>query len=253
MRRFLKQLLRRAGYDTVCLNSQPASANRYPYASFDSFLQDIRARGMVIRTVIDVGANTGGCGQYVEKYFPPFRNILIEPQEALIPGLHELVARSGHEEWIVVHAGVAARSGKRSFFAHDDTVSSSCLDVDNLQSSPEGTVCEIDMLTLDEIASEHQATNPDLVKIDVEGLELEVIEGGRATLARAELVILEAALFEFRPGQPQFAQLVARMAELGFSLYDLTWFLRRPSDGALGLVDCVFAKDGGFLRSSSEW
>jgi hypothetical protein len=36
-------------------------------------------------------------------------------------------------------------------------------------------------------------------------------------------------------------------------IYDITQFLRRPYDGALGQVDIAFVKAHGFFRSNNQW
>jgi hypothetical protein len=65
--------------------------------------------------------------------------------------------------------------------------------------------------------------------------------------------VIEAALFRYRPGQPTLAELIAFMAERGYLPYDFPWFLRRPYDGALGLCDVAFAREGGPLLASARW
>jgi hypothetical protein len=94
---------------------------------------------------------------------------------------------------------------------------------------------------------------PELVKVDAEGYEPEVLAGAERILAHAEVVVLEAALFTFRPGQPTLVDLVHLMDEHGFRPYDLPWFLRRPLDGALGLADVAFARRDGRLRRDKRW
>jgi hypothetical protein len=43
------------------------------------------------------------------------------------------------------------------------------------------------------------------------------------------------------------------MGEKGYEIYDITEYLRRPYDGALGQIDIAFAKADGTLRNISRW
>ena len=57
---------------------------------------------------------------------------------------------------------------------------------------------------------------PLVIKMDVQGFEARVIEGGRETFARADGVVLEVSLAQLYEGQPTFEELHAILASLGF-------------------------------------
>lgn len=63
--------------------------------------------------------------------------------------------------------------------------------------------------------------NPDasplLIKIDVQGYEMAVINGGVDTLRSAAFVVLEVSFYELYEGQPLFHHIHERMQELGFT------------------------------------
>ncbi|MGH6946244.1 MAG: FkbM family methyltransferase, partial [Kiloniellales bacterium] len=76
---------------------------------------------------------------------------------------------------------------------------------------------------------------PSLIKLDVEGHELAVIDGGRALLARAKpLIVLESRLGESSPGKV-LAPLAA-LRELGYRLYRSAWWTRGAAKGLLTLA-----------------
>ena len=67
------------------------------------------------------------------------------------------------------------------------------------------------------------------MKVDVQGAEVQVLNGASRTLQTTEAVILEVTLFGTMIGGPQLYDVVSRMNELGFVVYDVYGFLYRPS------------------------
>jgi hypothetical protein len=94
---------------------------------------------------------------------------------------------------------------------------------------------------------------PELVKMDVEGSELDALRGGDALLGRTELFVIELSLFRFVE-RPVFHEVVAFMADRGYWAYDVGDVIRRPVDGALALVDLFFARvDGPLRQPAAAW
>jgi hypothetical protein len=90
------------------------------------------------------------------------------------------------------------------------------------------------------------------VKVDVEGVELDVLSGALEVLRVTEIVLLEVSLFEFVPGAPQFHDVVSWMHEHGFVVADLFDAHNRLLDGALARMDVAFVQeDGRFRRDHS--
>src|SRR6202034_1991822 len=94
---------------------------------------------------------------------------------------------------------------------------------------------------------------PFVVKVDVEGAELEVLSGAGALLAGAELVLLEVSLFQLVPGAPQLHDVVAWMHEHGFVVAELYNGHNRPLDGALAQIDVAFVAEHGRFRQRHDY
>jgi hypothetical protein len=65
---------------------------------------------------------------------------------------------------------------------------------------------------------------PVLLKLDTQGTELAVLQGGPAVLAQVTHVILEASFVELYVGQARATDLVAHLLDAGFelrSVYDV--------------------------------
>ncbi len=229
---------------------QPAATDR-PIGDLKPVLEDIAARGFCPKHVLDVGANHGWWSEIAKEVFPHAKFTLIEPQESMKPYLDSFCRKNPGARWI--NAGAGSEIGVADFKILLDTESSSflCPPVGmNLSDIQER---QTRMVTLDSIVFDTAQPLPDMVKVDVEGFELEVLRGAQRLLASraVELFLIEVAFFRFRSGQPLFTEVVRFMAEQDYHAYDLTYFCRRPFDGALGLAEVVFAKGDGILRAEA--
>lgn len=78
----------------------------------------------------------------------------------------------------------------------------------------------ISTVRLDDVTRE-EGLVPDCVKIDVEGAELDVIEGGRETLGTALVLEVEAEFNPIFEGQPLFADIDRYLRDRGWTLLGL--------------------------------
>ena len=94
---------------------------------------------------------------------------------------------------------------------------------------------------------------PYLIKVDVQGAELDVLDGTLETLNKTELVILEVSMFQLMKDAPQFYDVVVYMKNRGFVAYDVFGESFRPLDGALGQIDIAFVKENGRFRREHSY
>ena len=217
----------------------------------EKFLEDLKARGFSPTGVVDVGANYGNWTAMAAQIFPDSKIIMIEPQEELQRYLSEIA--NSNEKIDLISSAVGSRHGEEIQTIWEDLSGSSFLPKieDHLLASGRQRVTS--MTTLDSILDLRPDFTPSLVKLDIQGYELEALRGGERLFGQAEIFIVEVSLFEFMPAQPIANEIVKFFADRDYYLYDIVGFLRRPSDGALGQVDLAFAKKSGFLRSSNLW
>jgi len=64
----------------------------------------------------------------------------------------------------------------------------------------------------------------DLLKIDVQGAELDVFRGGRETLSKLTVLQTEAELVELYKGQPLFADIDLYLRDQGFQFHNFKYF-----------------------------
>ena len=99
----------------------------------------------------------------------------------------------------------------------------------------------------------------DLLKLDVQGAELRVLQGATRCLARAEAVLLELSVAgSYNLGAPSFAEHVAYLDTKGFSLFDVGEQHRMSgasltAEGLLFQLDLLFVRKGGrFTRAAQS-
>lgn len=100
----------------------------------------------------------------------------------------------------------------------------------------------VEMRRLDDYVAQNQLPQPDLIKLDVQGFELEVLRGAPATIAAAKAVIAEVSFKEFYTGQCRFDEVVTYLAESGF--YLRAFGAGIPVGKALAQCDVLFWHDG---------
>jgi FkbM family methyltransferase len=220
------------------------SRNKISRMSLEGALQNI-AKIWQPAIVVDVGAAQGSWTQKCREIFPAAKYFLLEPLDEFQPILKKLEAES--KNTTVIPAAAAAAAGEISFNVHRDLYGSSIKkEVEGEQVN--GLARKIKTVTLDQIALEHSFSGKNLLKMDVQGAELEVIAGAEKLLDSTECIILEVSLFKTYIGGAVFDETIARLKQSGFVAYDIFGALYRPYDNALSQVDMVFVKERGIFR-----
>jgi FkbM family methyltransferase len=222
--------------------------DEHPRRSLLGVLQQARSVGLSPATIIDVGAAYGSFALLFNNVFPDAKYILVEPLEEYIPFLESVTKSLQGAEYIL--AAATAESGEVVINVHPDLVGSSLYLED--EESNNGVPRTVRAVALDSLLDD-RIEAPFLIKVDVQGAELDVLLGAERTLRNTEYVILEVSLFDFFKGGPQFHDVVTFMKSRGFVAYDILGLQYRPLDSALSQVDIVFVKETGLFRKHNYY
>jgi len=216
-----------------------------PRNSLRGALEHIKRLGFSPSTVIDVGVASGTTAMY--ETFPASRHILIEPLEEFRPYLDKIVEEFPNVEYVI--AAATQKPGNVTINVHPD-LSGSSLFLEDEDSNVNGVPRVVPAITLDEVCQERNLDGPYLIKVDVQGAELDVLMGSSHILGDTEYVILEVSLFQFFMGGPQILDVIEFMfmKERGFVVYDIFDCQYRLLDGAMSQVDIAFVKESGQFR-----
>jgi FkbM family methyltransferase len=209
-------------------------------------LQQAKRIGLVPGTVIDVGAAFGSFTRECHAVFPDAQYILLEPLEEYRPLLDQLIQATSNAHCCI--AAAASRSGTMELNVHPDLVGSSLYREVERETDVNGIPRSVPVVTIDRVVTERGAVGPYLLKLDVQGAELDALQGAERVLADCELLVIEVSFFKFFHGGPECADVLAYMRGRGFVPYDIVGLQYRPLDHALSQADIVFVKEEGLFR-----
>jgi FkbM family methyltransferase len=166
------------------------------------------------RDFLDVGAHIG----YYSNYLAPLirRVYAFEPDERNIPGLQANARLTGNVE--IVRAAVSSSDGVAPFHVARGSALSS------LAGSGDGADVTVPTTTIDTFVAQRPEVDVALIKIDIEGHDLEALHGMQRTVARDQPLILTECKYS-----RELADLCATWQ------YRIFAFVREPATRVLSL------------------
>lgn len=224
----LATLVSAAGVDMNWANRLRSSFRYYPQA------------------VLDVGANVGLWTTMARRVWPNASFQMVEANPALRPRLEKIgvpveIAILGNES-----KPVQFFMAKKGAF-HADKGSSLFREQANAHNFEAVTVQQ---RTLDELfyspRQHHSSTPYQLLKVDAQGAELLILQGGRRMLAAVDVIVLELSVGEYNLGGPAWFEVHQGVDQLGFRAWDVSE-QHRGAHGVLLQLDVIFVKKGHAL------
>ena len=249
LRTFLSLLpgqTRRDLFRVVYRHTDPGYRQSFEFATAEGALTNAKDNGFRPSAIIDVGAHIGDWSRMARRIFPnpPIFMLDANPENELSL-LHAAGELGGKHS---IHC-LGAEAKNTVTFYQLSTGSSVLPELTGITANS----IEIPMTTLDTVLQTENLAAPLLLKLDVQGFELEVLRGGRKTMEQAELILLELATLPYNEGAPLFAEVIAFMDQAGFAVYDFGGQFRRQSDQALFQIDVLFARKESQLRGSRKF
>lgn len=202
---------------------------------------------MALETVVDVGANVGQFSLLVRALHPRARIVAFEPLARAAARYRRVFAR---DPGAVLHeAAVAPRPGAATLHVSASPDSSSLLPITERQTTlfpgteAVGTV-RVEAGPLDAFVTRADLAPPALLKIDVQGFELEVLRASLSLLAAFDRIYVEASYEELYEGQALAGDVAAFLAGQGFAEAG-RFNVDRDRDGRPVQADFLFRRSAG--------
>jgi len=184
------------------------------------------------RHVVDVGANCGQFALISRKCFSDARIDSFEPLAEPADRFERVFANDVNTH--LHRCAIGAEKATMTIHVSERDDSSSLLPIGENQSdlfphTGEREVRETPVLPLREVMDVEELSSPALLKIDVQGFELEVLKGCRSMLDHFTWVYVECSFVELYVGQALADEVIAWLRERGFLLtgvYNMTYDTR---------------------------
>jgi len=195
--------------------------------------------------VLDVGANTGQFASAVRAVLPSVQLYSFEPLPDCCARLRRRLERFGRFAAYNVALGDVA--GVKTFQRNVFTEASSLLKMGRAheEAFPWARDVKTETVrvdTLDACASSLTLAPRVLLKLDVQGYELKVLQGARQTLAAITYVLVETSYQSLYEGEATFDDVYQFLKEAGFDYAGNLDQLLSPLDGSILQADLLFVR-----------
>ncbi|MBC7365672.1 MAG: FkbM family methyltransferase [Undibacterium sp.] len=267
MRKILRSLLHRAGYDLI-------------HRSDDSVLVELRALQDILRLapqdylrwsdslaipashaclrhllrikqidlLIDVGANRGQFARLARQVGYTGEIASVEPLSRYHPDLRAAAAADGR--WRIFPMAAGSENTARDLNVAANDVFSSLYPISEAGRArfgaqmAVGSVERVQVRTLDSLWPEISGGTPRrvLLKTDTQGHDLEVLGGATQVLGSTHALMTEASIQNIYAGTPRFFEVATWLESRGFALSGVFPMSHRAEDLALIEVDAFFTR-----------
>jgi FkbM family methyltransferase len=201
-----------------------------------------------IDLVFDVGANIGQYAKLLRELGYSGRIVSFEPLSSAYSRLKAVSEKDPLWE-IAPQAAIGNQEGEIIINIAGNSQSSSALPMldAHLESAPESAYSgseTVKLSRLDTIAKDYikSETKSIFLKIDVQGLEKQVLEGATAILPLVKGIKLELSLVPLYEGQVLFKEMIDIVEKLGYELYGIEPGFTAEKTGRMLQMDGIFFK-----------
>lgn len=198
-------------------------------------------------TVYDLGAHHGTWAREASKILPNAEFFLFEANadhaaQLSATGLKYFIAALGSEDRAIkpFYTPKEGISTGASFYREN----TSHYNEQNLLTR------SVPVARLDTFVVEHRLPLPQLIKLDIQGGEIDALAGAPTCLGNCNALITEVSLVNYNQGSPLFAEVVSWITRRGFFCVDICE-IHRWKQNCIFQMDLLFVREQIFSKFSS--
>ena len=236
LKRKLSDLLKHKGYQISKISTLERDVKSGKY----TWLQE-----MGIRTVLDVGANVGSFTKMISTILDNINIYAFEPladcYTALVKNTEQL------ENVTCLNCALGDTNSESSIYHNEFSPSSSLLKMKELHKDifPQTKNVfneKIKIRKLDSFGNEINWAHKILLKIDIQGFELNVLKGADSSLKKIDIIIVEVLFVELYENQTRFDDIYKFLYERNFSYQGNFNQVADTKTGRIIYADAIFIK-----------
>jgi len=207
--------------------------------SHELALERLKNLGFVPATIYDIGAFQGEWTKTARKVFSTANYLLFEANSHNA----NVLEMKGERYTIAVLAAVDGE--ERPLYLPRDAVATGVSLYREQTEHYSAGLLRVEVVKtrrLDVLAAEQKLPDPDLIKLDVQGAELDVLAGAGKLLDACSAIIAETSLLSYNEGAPLMGDVVSGFAQRRFRCVDICEVHRAPTGNTLQM-DMLFVNE----------
>jgi len=200
--------------------------------NYHNHLKILQDKGLEINTIYDIGAHKGRWTKEHSKLFPKSNFFLFEANQE---HYKKLITR-GHKTFI----GVLSSNGQDAKFYKKAGTGDSLYRENTITYSEESFEL-VKTKTLHQVATDNNLPKPNFLKLDVQGAEIDILQGSGDLLDECSLILAECPIVPYNIGAPELNDYLKYFKSIGFSPLRITE--QHSHRGSLLQIDILFLKE----------
>jgi FkbM family methyltransferase len=194
--------------------------------------------GFMPKVIYDIGAYRGGWSKAASEVFPAAEFVMFDANADNEPHL----AATGRR-YVITALSSEDAAAKALFLPQTGDSTGTSLYIENTSHYAKENlqVRTVPTMRLDTIVAKQGLPRPDLVKLDVQGAELDVMKGATDALSNCGAMVLETSFVTYNKSAPLIADVIAALDRNEWKCVDICE-LHRTDNGVALQVDLLFVK-----------
>lgn len=243
MKKIIKKIFARFGIKISKIAPIPSDVNNKDYLLYN-FYQTLLSFQFEPKHIVDIGANHGTWTREALRFFPNALYSMVEPQYWMEDSVSDLLIKNKNITFYPIGAGEKEGSFQFTLLDRDDSCSFKYTEADAAEKGYQQLTLPV--TTLNNLLASKNLPVPDIIKIDAEGLDIEVLNGASNYFGKTEIFMVEAGVVN-KSFDNSVLKLMNFMDEKGYRLFEITDLNRPYQPNVLWLVELVFVLKNGFI------